>query len=473
MSDIHHQRATEWEASTSEIPPIGVDDIADAEGWSPFPSGILPPTLANFIREAAAAGDVNEAAVALPVLAACSGAIGNTRAAAVGDRLESAVLWLVLVAASGAGKTHPAERAIAPLRSLEAAAYAKHRRETAHAEERSKVVPSIRFLVDDATVEGLRYPLETNPRGVLLYRDELAGWVQSMGEYKKGKGGDLQRWLSIHGAASLSWDRAGGREHGRVPRAFVSVVGGVQPETLLDALNAKAVAAGLAGRLLFAMPPKRLRRYTRARVSAEAKARYEGIIEALADTPLDLDANGDPVPRPCELTPEAEALFADFYNRINLRKFEARDDDAAALAKIEGAALRLALLGHLVRWASADTTLLHHERIDAESMQLGITVAEWFAREAARVCALLRHGTVEATQAAGLDLIRRRGGVTVNEWRRCRKLSTNHEAELELREYVRAGKLRTDHRPSGPQGGRPREVFMVVDDEDSPATPET
>jgi hypothetical protein len=253
----------------------------------------------------------------------------------------------------------------------------------------------------------------------------------------------------------------------------VSVYGTIQPATLERILDDEAVAAGLAGRLLFAMPPKRLRRWRLAVISQDARERYESIIEALAETPLDVDENSDPVPRPCKLTPEAVRLFARFYNAVNERKFASSDDEAAALAKIEGAALRFALVVHMVRWASADPTLQHHECIDADSMGVGISLASWFAREARRVCVLLRRGAVESTRAVGFDLIRQHGGVTADERRRVRRLATNHDAELELREYARAGKLRPEPRPPGPRGGRPTEVFKVIDDAESPTEAET
>ena len=38
-----------------------------------------------------------------------------------------------------------------------------------------------RTYADDTTVESLVGILEDNPRGVLIYKDELTGWVRSHG----------------------------------------------------------------------------------------------------------------------------------------------------------------------------------------------------------------------------------------------------------------------------------------------------
>src|SRR6185369_4270855 len=45
-----------------------------------------------------------------------------------------------------------------------------------------------RFIVSDTTVEALAPILLENPRGLLLARDELAGWIGSFDRYA-GKGG--------------------------------------------------------------------------------------------------------------------------------------------------------------------------------------------------------------------------------------------------------------------------------------------
>lgn len=42
-----------------------------------------------------------------------------------------------------------------------------------------------------ATVEAIAPILLHNPRGLLMYRDELAGWIGDMDRYSKSKGGDV------------------------------------------------------------------------------------------------------------------------------------------------------------------------------------------------------------------------------------------------------------------------------------------
>ena len=64
-----------------------------------------------------------------------------------------------------------------------------------------------RFVVSDTTVEALADRLADNPRGLLLARDELSGWLRSFDQYKAGKGGDCAQWLSMYDASVLRIDR--------------------------------------------------------------------------------------------------------------------------------------------------------------------------------------------------------------------------------------------------------------------------
>ena len=45
-----------------------------------------------------------------------------------------------------------------------------------------------RLIVSDVTVEALTDRLFTSPAGLLLCRDELAGWLHSFDQYKGGQG---------------------------------------------------------------------------------------------------------------------------------------------------------------------------------------------------------------------------------------------------------------------------------------------
>ena len=114
-----------------------------------------------------------------------------------------------------------------------------------------------RCLCDDTTVEAVAVLLLQNWRGLLMARDELAAWLGGFDRYAQGKGGDVPKWLEMHGGRSIMVDRkTGDRKTIYVPRAAVSVTGGIQPATLQRALGRAYFENGLAARLLLACPPR-------------------------------------------------------------------------------------------------------------------------------------------------------------------------------------------------------------------------
>jgi hypothetical protein len=111
-----------------------------------------------------------------------------------------------------------------------------------------------RVVADDTTIEALAGILESNPRGVLVARDELAGWVRAMDQYKGGKGADRQIWLSLWSNAPISVDRKGSPEPVIVESPWVSVTGSIQPEILPDLSVAGRMAYWTASYLPFPNP---------------------------------------------------------------------------------------------------------------------------------------------------------------------------------------------------------------------------
>ncbi len=87
-----------------------------------------------------------------------------------------------------------------------------------------------RYLTNDPTVEKLAELLKHNPRGLLLMRDELAGWMRTM--EKRGREGDREFYLEAwDGLQSYTVDRIS-RGTIYVPALCVSVFGSIQPGKL-------------------------------------------------------------------------------------------------------------------------------------------------------------------------------------------------------------------------------------------------
>jgi hypothetical protein len=87
-----------------------------------------------------------------------------------------------------------------------------------------------RYKTEDATVEKISKILLENPRGILVHRDELSGWLRNLD--KQGREGDRSFYLeSWNGTGSFDVDRIG-RGSLHIPALCLSILGSIQPGPL-------------------------------------------------------------------------------------------------------------------------------------------------------------------------------------------------------------------------------------------------
>ena len=322
----------------------------------PFPTSELPPVVRDFIRRGAKALGCDESYIALPLLAVLVSAVGNSRRIYLkASWREPLVVRVVIVGPPGTLKSPAWELALEILPHLQSAAFARWHEEMESwardkamydadlaawkksGRNKSEPAPSepkepeaVRYLCEDTTVEALVVLLERTPRGLLIARDELSGWVNSFDAYKSCRGADVAHYLSMHRAGSLTVDRKTGRRVIHVPRAAVSITGTVQSKVLASALCGRYAATdtdeamdkpgrehfdnGLAARLLYAMPPVVAKRWTDDDMPDEAKLPMRRLIERLLNLEMGTDENGDPIPVDVRLTPIGKQAWVTFYN---------------------------------------------------------------------------------------------------------------------------------------------------------------
>lgn len=456
--------------------------------WTPFPTDVLPDPVGQYVNEAAAAIGCDPSFVALPILSALAGTIGNTRRIRLRrDWSEPAVVWTGIIGESGTQKTPALELPLRPLRRLELQAVREHEDsqdaydrdcETHKADladwrkskARKKGEPPPdspaapirrRRIVSDTTIEALAALLKENPRGLLLVRDELAGWLKSFDQYKGGKGGDAQHWLTLHSAGDLIVDRKTGAIRTMyVPHTAVSIAGGIQPEILRESLGREHFEDGLAARLLLAKPPRRPRRWTDAEIDPTTESALADLYERLAELEADIDDDGEPTPRLIGLTAVARDEFRRFVDRHGDEQTRHTGALAAAWSKLEGYAARLALIIHCVRTSAADTS-----PVDDASIRAGIALADWFGHEAVRVYGGLHADDKEWDRQKTVDLIEGRGRrITPRELTQYdRRFRNNPDgAKAHLQRLVDAGMGEWIDAPTSPQGGRPTRVFSLA-----------
>lgn len=435
----------------------------DSDGqFQPFPIDVLPQPVAQFVREASESVGCDPSFVAVPALAAMAGAIGNThRIVLLEDSWsEPAILWTAIIGESGTRKSPAMEHAISVTWDRQKEAMAQHGAALKQAEtkEEKAAVPACeRFIVEDTTIEALADRLSGAPRGLLMARDELDAFFGSFNQYRQGKGGDVAHYLTIHGGRPLLLDRRTGEKRTLfVPRAALSITGGIQPETLRRALDQKHFENGMAARFLFTMPPRTMREpWPPKPIGRAAKSSYAGIVGHLLDLPM-----GER-PTMLPLSPAAEVLWGTFVNDHAKEQYSMVGDLGKAWSKLEGCAARLALVLHLARVAAGEVGYMESSTIDADTMRGGILLCRWFANETKRVYAMMAESEAEQDRKRMVDLLERKGSVTVREWANARSKSSD-EAEAELVGLVDAGLAQSYNTGGGPKGGRPTVRYRMV-----------
>ncbi|MBN1507765.1 MAG: DUF3987 domain-containing protein [Sedimentisphaerales bacterium] len=343
---------------------------------TPFPVSALPAPVDHFVDGVARAIGCDPSYVALPLLAGLASAVGNTRRIHLKPGWnEPSIVWGAIVGESGTLKSPAMETALRPTYQRQHGAmkrYAEameayevqrmqYEKELAgwkrpQAEGEPPVKPgepvAVRYWCDDTTIEALAVLLLQNPRGLLLKRDELAGWLGSFDRYSQGKGADAAKWLEMFGGRSIMVDRKSGQAKTvYVQRAAVSVVGGIQPETLRRALGVEHRENGLAARLLLACPSRQTKRWTEDDVSQDIESQMEALLDQLYSLQLIADAKGDMGPLDLPLTTKGKTAWVNFYDDHAEEQEELTGDLAPAWSKLGGYAARIDCpLGPLCRW---------------------------------------------------------------------------------------------------------------------------
>ena len=322
---------------------------ASVDGRPAFPLEVLPSELQGFVSQAAKAFPCPPDFIAIPLLVLLGAAIGRSRVLEVksGWR-ESSRLWSALVADPGTMKSPVFDLATTWARERQATDWKTFREETKQhegdkleyevklkrwkdlkakkklpLEEEADGPPTRpqapswrRTFVDDITLEALAKVLKENPRGLALISDELSAWFMGIGQYKKNGGADRKQWLSIWAHQGLTVDRVT-KEAMHIPRPFVAITGGIQPEALKDLDPEEGMRDGFIHRLLLVEPEAVTITYKEEVVTETCKVAIGNLFGQLYELAPELEDFDSEVYDPKVLTfaPEAKAAWVEWYNQ--------------------------------------------------------------------------------------------------------------------------------------------------------------
>ncbi|OGT35287.1 MAG: hypothetical protein A3F11_10130 [Gammaproteobacteria bacterium RIFCSPHIGHO2_12_FULL_37_14] len=325
-----------------------------------------------------------------------------------------------------------------------------------------------RYKTNDATIEKLSELLADNPRGLLLYRDELIGLLASWEQ--DGREGDRSFFLEAwNGDGSLTSDRIGrGTVHTK--NLCISLFGSTQPAKLLRYLHQAIRGADNDGLLqrfqLFVYPDEKSDWRLVDRVpDVKAKQRAFDIFKTLSE--MDFIQHGATKHEEGRIPyfsfeEHAQEIF--YCWLTDLEKDKLRGDDHPILiehlSKYRSLAPSLALIFYLIDLADG-------KKADAISIDHTVTAIAWcgyLESHAERIYGMATDMTHQAAAvlARKIEQGKLKSGFSVREV--CKKdwslLSSNELVRSACDELIETGWLRQEVKQASV--GRPKQAAFVV-----------
>jgi Protein of unknown function (DUF3987) len=226
------------------------------------------------------------------------------------------------------------------------------------------VPPTLRrYIVNDVTVEKLGELLAENTNGLLLYRDELMGFLMTL--EKPGREGDRPLYLEgWNGTGSYTYDRIG-RGSLFIPSNTLSMLGGIQPGLLAAYIRSMASGEhddGLISRFQLAVYPdvdqpfKNVDRWPDAHAQQQAYAVFEKLVE-LDPSSIGAHVDGDGEIPYLRFADDAQDFFDTWRSELENRVRSSREaaNITSHLSKYRSLMPSLALLFHLIEIVTAAT----------------------------------------------------------------------------------------------------------------------
>ena len=262
--DVYEPPTQIRKANSGEEPPASPpsqEPLGDPFGKlaaPPLPSGLLPVVIEAYAEHEARAKGVVFHAPAMAALTVCAAAIPDHVQVKVKVHEpwhECARLWVALIGPPSAKKSPTIRSTMVPLKRLEKQEHARWRQlkadwDKADKESRGDAPMPRRYILNDTTIEAGGKLLAENPQGMLIERDELAGWFGAMDKYSSGKGAAADRafWLQAWNGGAYTVDRVS-RASVYISNLSVSILGGIQPDAIRRVV-ADTVDDGLLQRLI-------------------------------------------------------------------------------------------------------------------------------------------------------------------------------------------------------------------------------
>ena len=321
----------------------------------PFPVEAFPEAVQEIISKAHEGMNHPVDYIASSLIAVAAAAIGNSiQVLVMADWIEKPIIYMAIVGEAGTNKSAPLEFAVRPLEAVDDVEMEKYNEEyRKYEEELDKAMrtrgalpepPAYKQIVlNDFTIEAMMQQHTVNPRGMLVYKDELLNFIRNMSRYSTGN--DEMTWTSMFNGGNIQNTRKDKRKT-KLKNTCVSICGTIQPEALPEFAKGKT-ENGFIDRWLYAYPDSvKSPKFKPGRQMPEIVDEWSRIINRILA--VDYDKDDEPI----ILNAEAELVFATWYNALAEQKDRAGGVFRKAATKMERYCIRFAIILEALRYGA-------------------------------------------------------------------------------------------------------------------------
>jgi hypothetical protein len=364
---------------------------------SKIPLDVFPAKLQDMVLALARQENYSIEYTMASLIVAASTAIGNAVNIRIrGGWISSPILYMILVGRPGMGKTPPLDFAFQPIRKRDAKAIKQFKADMEYynsilesqkgkKDERQPLPPKPilrRTIISDFTPEALIRALDDNPRGVVVYVDEIMGMFNAVNQYSKGQ--LIEQLLTAFSGKPLDVSRCSMPIPIHIERPFINIVGTMQTTRVHELVDKGYKDNGLLDRIIFVYPSSQeisdwsIDEDSTSLSFEKYSTLWENIINKILQIYFVTDENNDSdLQNVLNFSPEASAYFTDWRNSIIKEVNRIKDDGLidSRVMKTPMIVARMALVFQILRWACGE---VHKDFVDIDSTKSAIRLSSYF-----------------------------------------------------------------------------------------------
>ena len=374
-----------------------------------FPLEIFPKAIRDIIEALEEYENYNVDFTAASFLTVFAAAMGNTWSVRfMTGWISRPIIYMVLVGSPSCGKTPPLQQAVAPLLKLdgeydmiyckEMETYRQWERMSAKQREKHSLPEEMKMpqrkchVVVDSTVEALIGALRDNPRGVLIYKDEIDSLLSNFNRYN---GSDEGYFLSLFSGTPFKYSRKSSNEHIFLSNPYCSIIGSTQPGRLGEQFGGKRMMNGFSSRFLKVYPEiDKMPSWNDTAMPDSVLEEWERIIRKVVTVTPSTDQEGKATSIELLFSQEAKLRVIQWKDEVNNKAYAETDSDAvrALCGKLETYLVRFCLVIQIMHCICGESGM---DKIEPGTAELAIRLTEYFRNMESRIAPEIETGILD------------------------------------------------------------------------------